>query len=271
MSKPILEVENVTFRYDKRLESEILNKISFTVNRGEWVAIIGHNGSGKSTLAKLLVGLLKPEKGSIHIAGIEMNEFSKWAVRCRTGLVFQNPENQFIGTSVQDDVAFALENMNLPYDEMKERVDKALDAVDMSSFRLHDPTQLSGGQKQRVAIAGILALKPDVLLLDEALVMLDPISRRELISTLQHLKISENISIISITHDMNEAAAADRIIVMKEGRIISNGAPKEVFSNNHIDLELPIVEQLRLKLIKRGRKVPHHYMTEEEMVAFLWK
>ncbi|MBS4217421.1 energy-coupling factor transporter ATPase [Bacillus sp. FJAT-49711] len=271
MSEPILEVENITFRYDMRQETEILNNVTFSVNRGEWVAIIGHNGSGKSTLAKILVGLLTPEKGRIHIAGIEMKEFSKWDARRRIGLVFQNPENQFIGTSVQDDVAFALENMNLSYEEMKKRVEDALEAVDMSSFRLHDPSHLSGGQKQRVAIAGILALRPDVLLLDEALVMLDPRSRRELISILRHLKTNEDISIVSITHDMNEAAAADRIIVMKEGRVVCNGSPKEVFSNNHIEVEMPITEQLRQKLINRGRKVPDHYMTEEEMVKFLWK
>jgi len=269
MSKTILEVENVSFRYDIRQEEEIIKDVNFSVNRGEWVAIIGHNGSGKSTLAKLLVGLYTAEKGRINIANIEMNEFTKWEIRRHIGLVFQNPDNQFIGTSVQDDVAFALENMNLSYDEMIIRIDDALKTAGISELRLLDPSRLSGGEKQRVAIAGILALKPDILLLDEALVMLDPISRREIISTLQQLKTNENITVISITHDMNEAAEADRILVMKEGRIVTTGTPKQVFSNTNIKQELPIAEQLRRELIKRGRKLADEYMTEIELVKNL--
>ncbi|MBS4199388.1 energy-coupling factor transporter ATPase [Bacillus sp. FJAT-49732] len=271
MAKTILEVENLSFRYDIRQEIETLQDVNFSVNRGEWVAIIGHNGSGKSTLAKLLVGLFIPEKGRICIADIEMNELTKWEIRRHIGLIFQNPENQFIGTTVQDDVAFALENINLSYEEMSLRIDEALQTVGISNLRLFDPSRLSGGQKQRVAIAGILALKPDILLLDEALVMLDPRSRRELISTLKQIKSKDNTSIISITHDMNEVAEADYILVMKEGRVVNRGTPKQVFSNNTMKFEYPIVEQLRRELIKHGKKMPDKYMTEKELVKYLWK
>ena len=270
MSTPILKVENLTFRYDKRQEAETLSDVSFTVEQGEWLAIIGHNGSGKSTLAQMLVGLVEPQQGRISIAGLEMNELNKWEIRRRIGLVFQNPDNQFIGTTVQDDVAFALENINMPYSEMKARVDHALELVGMSDYRLHDPSRLSGGQKQRVAIAGILALKPSVLILDEALVMLDPQSRRYLLTTLKTLKQSEKITVISITHDMNEAAAADRVVMMKCGKINRVGTPADIF-NAEQGLEPPFAERLRRTLLKKNREVPDGYMTEEEMVRWLWK
>jgi energy-coupling factor transport system ATP-binding protein len=185
-------------------------------------------------------------------------------------MVFQNPDNQFIGTTVQDDVAFSLENLNMPYDEMKTRIDTALEMVNLTSLRFHDPSRLSGGQKQRVAIAGILALQPDVLIMDEAFVMLDPRSRRELLSTLQDLKRKQDITIISITHDMNEAAAANRILMMSAGEIVSSGTPAEVFTEK-TDLEPPFIEQLRRTLLKQNRPVPKMYMTEEEMVQWLWK
>lgn len=270
MPTPIINVEKLTFRYDKRLETETLSDVSFTIEKGEWVAIVGQNGSGKSTLAKILVGLLVPQSGRISIAGQELNDESKWDVRRRIGMVFQNPDNQFIGTTVQDDVAFSLENLNMPYDEMKVRIDQALEMVGLSAFRSHDPSRLSGGQKQRVAIAGVLALKPDVLVLDEAFVMLDPVSRRELLTTLQQLNNTKEITIISITHDMNEAAAADRLLLMKAGQIVNSGTPKDVF-NVEAELEPPFAEQLRRTLNKRNREVPNKYMTEEEMVGWLWK
>jgi energy-coupling factor transport system ATP-binding protein len=270
MLTPIIEVENLTFRYDKRLETETLSDVSFTIEKGEWVAVVGQNGSGKSTLAKMLVGLFIPQSGRITIAGKELNDESKWDLRRRIGMVFQNPDNQFIGTTVQDDVAFSLENLNMPYDEMKVRVDQALEAVGLSALRSHDPSRLSGGQKQRVAIAGVLALKPDVLVLDEAFVMLDPMSRRELLTTLQQLNSTKEITIISITHDMNEAGAADRLLVMKAGQIVNSGAPKDIFMVEP-QLNPPFAEQLRRTLMKRNRKVPKEYMTEKEMVGWLWK
>lgn len=270
MQMPIIEVEHLTFRYDKRLEKETLSDVSFSIHKGDWVAIIGQNGSGKSTLARLLVGLLSPQSGRIIIAGQELNEETKWEIRSRVGMVFQNPDNQFVGTTVQDDVAFSLENLNMPYEEMKKRIDAALEMVNLSSLRSHDPSRLSGGQKQRVAIAGVLALKPEVLILDEAFVMLDPRSRRELLYTLQELKRKQDITIISITHDMNEAASANHILMMEAGKIISSGPPADVFTQM-TELEPPFAEQLRRKLESKKRSVPGKYMTEEEMVQWLWK
>ena len=270
MQTPIIEVENLTFQYDKRLESETLSNVSFTIEKGEWVSIVGKNGSGKSTLAQLLVGLLVPKSGRIMIAGKELNDESKWEIRRKMGMVFQNPDNQFIGTSVQDDVAFSLENLNMPYDDMQSRIDEALEMVGLSHFRFHDPSRLSGGQKQRVAIAGVLALQPDILILDEAFVMLDPRSRRELLDSLRLLKQSTELTLISITHDMNEAAAADRILMIQSGRIVNSGSPRKVF-NEEPELEPPFAEKLRRTLMKRNREVPKAYMTEEEMVQWLWK
>lgn len=270
MPTPIIKVKNLTFRYDKRLEKEILANVSFTIDKGEWVAIVGHNGSGKSTLARILVGLLVPQSGLISIAGREWNNDSKWELRRHIGIVFQNPDNQFIGTTVQDDVAFCLENLNIPFDEMKIRIDEALKLVEMSAFREHDPSRLSGGQKQRVAMAGVLALKPDILVLDEALVMLDPRSRRELLASLQQLRTTQNLTIISITHDMSEAAAADRILMLREGHLEKCGPPQDMFQDE-IEWEPPFAERLRRTLLKRNRSVPNYYMTEEEMVQWLWK
>lgn len=266
----ILEVSDLSFRYDLRVKENTLSAVSFSVKQGEWIAVVGDNGSGKSTLARLLMGLLEAEQGTITVAGLDLNELSKWDIRKQAGLVFQNPENQFIGTSVQDDVAFGLENLNMAYHEMKMRVEEALKLVGMENYRLHDPSQLSGGQKQRVAIAGILALKPKLIILDEAFVMLDPQSRRGLFATLQELKQKEAISIISITHDRNEAALADRILVMDNGTIIQEGTPREVFMMNK-QLEAPFAEQLRRNLKASDRDIPETYMTEDELVKWLCK
>lgn len=270
MSIPVVEVENLSFRYDKRLDTETLSNISFTIQKGDWIAIVGHNGSGKSTLAQLLVGLLEPQNGRIFIVGKELNNESKWEIRRHIGIVFQNPDNQFVGTTVQDDVAFGLENINMPYDEMKWRIDKALSMVEISSLRFQDPSRLSGGQKQRVAIAGVLALNPAILVLDEAFVMLDPKSRRALLDTLQYLRKTENLTIISITHDMNEAAAADLMLVMKNGQIVNYGPPPHIF-NQELDLEPPFPEHLRRILRQRNGEVPDIYMSEKEMVEWLCK
>lgn len=266
--KTIVEVDNLTFRYDLRKDDHTLSAISVSIKQGEWVAIVGGNGSGKSTFVRLLAGLLKAERGTITIDGIRLNDETKWDIRKKIGLVFQNPENQFIGTTVQDDVAFGLENNNIAYDEMKQTVDEALQLVGMDSYRNQDPSRLSGGQKQRAAIAGILAFKPNVIMLDEALVMLDPKSRIQLLSTLKKLREENNITIISVTHDMNEAALADRIIVMENGTIIQDGIPEQVFINND-QLSTPFAEQLRRKLAEKGSDVPQSYMTEDEMVDWL--
>ncbi|WP_186578943.1 energy-coupling factor transporter ATPase [Aquibacillus kalidii] len=270
MTARVVEVSNLVFGYDKRDKEQTLTDINFSVNKGEWVAVIGHNGSGKSTLAKLLVGLLEMDDGSISIAGINLNDNTKWEVRRHIGLVFQNPENQFVGTTVQDDVAFGLENINMPYEEMNNRVEEALKMVDLSELRFHDPSRLSGGQKQRVALAGILALRPSVLVLDEALVMLDPGSRRELLLTLKQLNKSSDMTIISITHDMDEAAEADRILLLEAGRLVDSGKPSDVFSK-HQQLEPPFSEALRRMLKRQKNTVPDTYMTEEELVNWLCK
>lgn len=270
MMKSIVKVDQLTFQYDLRNEIETLTNLSFTVEQGEWLAIIGHNGSGKSTLAQLLVDLLTPQTGKIKISGIEMNESTKWEIRKKVGLVFQNPDHQFIGTTVQDDIAFGLENINMPYSEMKLRIDQALEMVEMTEFRFHDPSRLSGGQKQRVAIAGILALHPDVLILDEAFVMLDPRSRRGLMKTLRHLQATKNLTIISITHDMNEAASANRIIMMEDGAIIREGTPNDIFEHEQ-SLVPPFAEQLRHSLLCSGKNVPETYMSDNEMVNWLCK
>src|SRR5690625_3852591 len=270
MKNPIITVDQLTFQYDLRKETNILKNLSFTVKQGEWLAIIGHNGSGKSTLAQLLIGLLTPRSGKIQIVDIEMNEFTKWEIRKKVGLVFQNPDHQFIGTTVQDDIAFGLENINMPYREMKTKVDEALEMVGMTEFRFHDPSRLSGGQKQRVAIAGILALQPDVLILDEAFVMLDPRSRRELMKILCHLQSTENLTIISITHDMNEAATANRMIMIEDGEMVHDDIPQAIFDGEP-SLVPPFAEQLRRTLASHGGNVPQTYMSDDEMVSWICK
>jgi energy-coupling factor transport system ATP-binding protein len=262
----VLEVEGLSFRYDKKQDKGNVSDVSFQLREGEWTALIGHNGSGKSTLAHLLVGLLQPDAGLMKINGTVSK---KEEVSGDIGIVFQNPENQFIGTTVEDDVAFGLENINMPYKEMRERVDKALENVGMTDYRMADPSQLSGGQKQRVAIAGMLALQPKVLVLDEAFVMLDPRSRMELMGTIRELT-NKGMTILSITHDMEEAAHADKVMVMKRGRLTKVESPSQLFFNDS-SLEKPFAEKLRNTLKNRGCRVPEKYMTEEEMVLWICK
>src|SRR5690625_2410675 len=268
MPEPMIEFDQLSFRSDQRYAHVVLNNICFSVQKGERVAIIGNNGSGKSTLAKLLVGLLTPQLGKIYIKGIELNDSTKWDIRKHIGLVFQNPENQFIGSTVQDDIAFGLENLNMSYENMKKRVDHVLEIVGMSSFRMNDPSRLSGGQKQRVAIASVLALKPKIIILDEALVMLDPKSRRELLNTLQHIQTHENITIVSITHDMDEAVEADRIILMENGTITKIGSPDIIFTNFK-SLHPPFTERLRQTFVEKNRQVPQTFMSEGQLVNWL--
>ncbi|WP_138419983.1 energy-coupling factor transporter ATPase [Aquibacillus sediminis] len=270
MKEPIVQMDNIVFRYDRRIQQETISNVSLAVEEGEGLAIVGDNGSGKSTLAQMLVGLLTPQQGSIRILGKVLNDNTKWELRRQIGLVFQNPDNQFVGTTVQDDIAFGLENLNMPLQEMRKRVEQALEMVDMLEYRFHDPSRLSGGQKQRVAIAGILALNPSILVLDEALVMLDPKSRRLLLSTLHDLKRNNGLTIISITHDMDEAAAADRMVVLKKGRVEMEGYPSDVFVKKQ-ELEAPFAERIRRILAQHGCGVPNKYMTEQEMVQWLWK
>lgn len=272
--QPIIEMKDLTFRYQEEDQTPALNKVSLSINQGEWIAIIGHNGSGKSTLAKTINGLLLPESGSIKVNGQEINEKTIWEVRRNVGMVFQNPDNQFVGSTVEDDVAFGLENQGVPREEMLVRVRESLEQVRMAEFMRKEPSRLSGGQKQRVAIAGIVALRPNVIILDEATSMLDPEGRLEVIATVKKIKEENNLTVLSITHDIDEAANANRIFVMKKGELIQEGTPEEIFSQGEklieLGLDLPFPERLKSALKARGVDVPKEYMTEEGMVDWLW-
>lgn len=272
--QPIIEMKDLTFRYQEEDQIPALNKVSLNINQGEWIAIIGHNGSGKSTLAKTINGLLLPESGSIKVNGQEINEKTIWEVRRNVGMVFQNPDNQFVGSTVEDDVAFGLENQGVPREEMLVRVRESLEQVRMAEFMRKEPSRLSGGQKQRVAIAGIVALRPNVIILDEATSMLDPEGRLEVIAIVKKIKEENNLTVLSITHDIDEAANANRIFVMKKGELIQEGTPEEIFSQGEklieLGLDLPFPERLKSALKARGVDVPKEYMTEEGMVDWLW-
>lgn len=270
----IINVKNVTYTYDDEDQRPALKGVSFSINKGEWVAIIGPNGSGKSTLAKTVNGLIQPDSGEVAVGGLELNEKNVWSIREMVGMVFQNPDNQFVGSTVQDDVAFGLENLGIPREEMLERVRTALEKVNMLEFAEREPARLSGGQKQRVAIAGIVALRPDIMILDEATSMLDPQGREEVLRTVKEVKEQENLSVLSITHDIDEAAAANRVLVMRDGEMIQEGTPETIFSYGEklveMGLDLPFPERLKASLKKEGIDVPKDYLTEEGMVDWLW-
>ena len=272
--EPIIELGKINYKYQPDDPRFALKDISFTINQGEWIAIIGHNGSGKSTLAKTINGLLLPESGTVKVGKQLLNEENIWSIRRMVGMVFQNPDNQFVGSTVEDDVAFGLENQGIPREEMVVRVKDALEKVCMSDFAKREPARLSGGQKQRVAIAGVVALRPDIIILDEATSMLDPEGREEVISTIKKIKEESNLTVISITHDIDEAANANRIFVMKQGELVNEGTPEEIFSAGpeliNLGLDLPFPEKLKSALKQRGFVVPEEYMTEEGMVDWLW-
>jgi energy-coupling factor transport system ATP-binding protein len=272
--KPIIELNNLTFKYQRTDARPALEDVSLSINQGEWVAIIGHNGSGKSTLAKTINGLLLPESGSVKVGSKELNEENIWSVRKMVGMVFQNPDNQFVGATVEDDVAFGMENQGVPRDEMIERVKNALEQVRMSEFATKEPVRLSGGQKQRVAIAGVVALRPDIIILDEATSMLDPEGREEVIATIKKIKEENNLTVLSITHDIDEAANANRVLVMRQGPVVDEGTPEKIFSAGpklvEMGLDLPFPEKLKQSLKQRGVDVPQNYLTEEGMVDWLW-
>lgn len=271
----IIKIENVSFTYiGSEDQREALSDVNLSINQGEWVSIIGPNGSGKSTLAKTINGLIAPKAGKITVGGHELNDDNVWNIRQMVGMVFQNPDNQFVGSSVQDDVAFGLENLGIPRETMVERIRYALERVGMIEFADKEPARLSGGQKQRVAIAGIVALQPNIIILDEATSMLDPSGRQDVLQTVKDVKKQENLTVISITHDIDEAVESDRIVVMKDGHIKQQGMPSEIFAlgNDLIDLglDLPFPEKLKLSLEKQGIDVPEEYLTEEGMVNWLW-
>ena len=270
----IIKLDDISYKYHPNEEVEALKNVSLSIEKGEWVAIIGHNGSGKSTLAKTINGLLAPTNGTVTVGNQLLTEETVWDVRRMVGMVFQNPDNQFVGSTVQDDVAFGLENSGVPRDEMVKRVTDAIDKVKTSDFIEKEPARLSGGQKQRVAIAGVVALRPDIIILDEATSMLDPQGRQEVLATVKAIKEEENLTVISITHDIDEAASANRILVMKNGQLIREGTPQEIFSFGdeliEMGLDLPFPEKLKSALKKRNIDVPKDYLTEEGMVDWLW-
>lgn len=273
MRDSVVSLENVSFQYENQNRYALQN-VSFEIYEGEWLAIVGHNGSGKSTMAKLLNGLHFPQQGEITVCGIKLNEESIWEIRKKLGMVFQNPDNQFVGTTVQDDVAFGLENHGIPRDDMILRVEDSLKKVKMDHFLNQEPHHLSGGQKQRVAIAGVLALRPSIIILDEATSMLDPKGRGEVLETVRALKEEKSLTVISITHDLEEAAKADRIIVMNQGEVYREGKPEEIFSMDdelvHLGLDIPFSIKMSNAFRAKGIDLSKHYLSEEELVNELW-
>ena len=272
--KSIIDVKNLSFRYKESQEYYDVKDITFHVKRGEWLSIVGHNGSGKSTTVRLIDGLLEAESGEIVIDGQRLTEENIWNIRRQIGMVFQNPDNQFVGATVEDDVAFGLENQGLSRQEMQKRVEEALDLVGMLDFKKREPARLSGGQKQRVAIAGVVALRPAILILDEATSMLDPEGRRELIETVKEIRKDYDMTVISITHDLEEVAMSDRVLVLKKGEIESTSSPRELFSRNDLDqigLDDPFSNQLKHSLSQNGYDLPENYLTESELEDKLWE
>ena len=260
----------------QRTSPDILKDISLSIDKGDFVALLGHNGSGKSTFAKHMNAILLPSAGTMTVDGIDTkDESQRFTLRSHVGMVFQNPDNQIVATIVEEDVAFGPENLGIPPQEIRERVDDALKAVEMYDYREHAPSQLSGGQKQRVAIAGIIAMRPDCIVLDEPTAMLDPSGRREVMNTIHMLNREYGITIVLITHYMEEAAQANRVVVMDDGKVVLDNTPKEVFSHvetlKKIGLDVPQVTELAYRLQQAGCPVDVHMISEEECVASLTK
>lgn len=272
---PIIQIEHLAYMYEGAPEGKkALDDLSIEVYPGEFVAVLGHNGSGKSTLAKLLNGLILPTNGEIRIAGMNTKDEERlWDIRRTCGMVFQNPDNQIIATVVEEDIAFGPENLGVPMPELKERVDRALAIVEMEEYRKHAPHLLSGGQKQRIAIAGILAMDPQVVIMDEPTAMLDPQGREEIISTIATLNRTEKKTVLLITHYMDEVVEADRVIVLEEGRIALQGTPREVFSRveemKRLGLDVPQATEMAWELARQGIDLQADILTVEELVAQL--
>lgn len=271
----IITCNDITFSYpppDPAVPAApIFEHLNFTVEKGSFVTVLGHNGSGKSTLAKHFNAILLPEGGTVYVNGLDTREEQNLlAIRSHVGMVFQNPDNQIVATIVEEDIAFGPENIGVPPAEIRERVDKALQAVGMYDFRLHSPHQLSGGQKQRVAIAGIIAILPDCIVLDEPTAMLDPRGRREVISTIKTLKEQFGITVVLITHFMDEAAQSERVVVMNGGKILLDSTPEDVFSHvellDEIGLDVPQATRLVYELRKEGYDLPKDIITEEACI-----
>ena len=273
MIENIIRIENVKFKYEKDTTDFAVDGVNLNICNGEFTAIIGHNGSGKSTLAKLINSILLPTEGKIYVKGMDTSDDSKlWDIRQTAGMVFQNPDNQIVATIVEEDIAFGPENLGVKPSEIRKRVDEALNAVGMYEYRKRPPHMLSGGQKQRIAIAGILALNSDCIILDEPTAMLDPSGRREVMETLCKLK-EKGKTIILITHYMDEAVQADRVAVMDKGKIKLDGTPKEVFRNideiKKFGLDVPQVTELAQELSKEGLDIPLDIIDVKELVDLL--
>ena len=271
--KQMIELKNVSFRYDKTVEEYQIDTVSFHVKQGEWLSIVGHNGSGKSTVVRLIDGLLEAESGEIYVDGKQLTRETIWDIRSKIGIVFQNPDNQFVGATVEDDVAFGLENQGIPREEMLQRVEKAIEQVGMLEFKDREPSRLSGGQKQRVAIAGIIALRPTIIILDEATSMLDAEGREDLMAVMRELQKKFQLTIISITHDLTEIALSDRTLVFQKGKLESSMTPRELFSRNdlnEIGLDKPFSKQVQESLSSHF-PLKQDYLTESELLDQLWE
>ena len=270
-NEPMIRAEQVSFRYLEDQGRLVLDDVSVNICPGEFVAVLGHNGSGKSTLAKHLNAVLLPAGGRVLVHGMDTrSEEHLYDIRQSVGMVFQNPDNQIVATIVEEDVAFALENVGVPPEEIRRRVDEALQDVGMYDYREHSPHQLSGGQEQRVAIAGIIAMRPDCIVLDEPTAMLDPKGRTEVLKTIRKLNREHNITIVLITHYMDEAAQADRIVVMEEGSVILEGEPRDVFSHveelKAVGLDVPQATELVYELQQDGWQLPDRIINEEACI-----
>ena len=272
MAASVVKLSHIDFRYYGS-EVNSLTDVSLEIKEGEWVAIIGPNGSGKSTLAKIMNGLLVPAAGQVTIKDLTIDEETVWEARRSVGMVFQNPDNQFVGSTVEDDVAFGLENNGVPRQEMISRIEEALAEVRMSEFKDKEPARLSGGQKQRVALASILALRPDIIILDEATSMLDPNGRQEVIAAIRKIKERFNLTVISITHDLDEASLADRILMMQGGRLVQDKKPEEIFLMGEQlveqGLDVPFSQKLKDALAARGLDVPDNYLDGEALLTWI--
>lgn len=276
MNNTMIKLENVTFEYRSNIEESSLTavkNVSLEVKEGEFLVVLGHNGSGKSTMAKMMNGLILPTNGDVCVMGMNTNDEEKiWDIRSKAGMVFQNPDNQIIATIVEEDVAFGPENLGVPPEEIRRRVDESLESVGMSQYKKHAPHLLSGGQKQRVAIAGILAMRPDCIILDEPTAMLDPNGRAEVMNTIKKLN-EKGKTIILITHYMDEAVEGERIVVMSMGQIVMEGNPREVFK--HVDkikelgLDVPQVTELAYELRKEGVDIRDDVLSIEELIELL--
>ena len=251
-----------------------MDEVNIDVNQGDFVAILGHNGSGKSTLARHINALLLPTEGTVWVSELDTSDSKNiWDIRQQAGMVFQNPDNQIVATIVEEDVAFGPENLGVPTDDIWKRVDYALEKVGMTAYREYSPNKLSGGQKQRVAIAGVLAMKPKCIIMDEPTSMLDPSGRKEVMDTVLELNKKENVTVLLITHYMDEAAKADKIYVMDSGKVVMEGTPRQVFTNvekmRELRLDVPQATELAYELIERGIPLPKGILTSEELVEEL--